>query len=89
MQPSRIRAGAGGSAERRGAAGELPEVRARRGDGKHSGAGDNAGFCFSSFALLALYFAAFLAFPAFPDKFISRAAFFENRRQICGLLALC
>lgn len=57
-----------GHAAGRGTAGELPEVRARRGAGNHSGAGDGAGFCFSSFALLTLYFTVFSVFSVFLDR---------------------
>lgn len=47
-----------------------------RGAGKHSQELARA----FVFAFLALYFAVFSAFVSFLDKFISRAAFFENRR---------
>lgn len=77
---ARARAGRGtpGSCWQSGTAGELAITQPQ----------ELARFCFLPFALLALYFAAFSAFSVFLDKFISRAAFFKNRRQFCGLLAL-
>lgn len=71
-------------AERRGAAGSQELT----GSGSTQ-ARKLAGFCLLPFAVLALYFAVFSAFSVFLDKFISRAAFFKNRRQFCALLALC
>ena len=65
----------GQGAERRGAAGSQAQELAR--------------FCFLPFAFLALYFTVFTVFSVFLDKFIRRAAFFENRRQFRALLALC
>ena len=77
------RAQAGARVRRRARnAGELLAVRRCR----KSGAGAGAGFCLLPSA--GFIFCGFSAFSVFLDKFIGRAAFFKNRRQFCGLLAL-